>query len=548
MLSIATCPQCAAQLALPDSALPSDYAQCPECNAEFSLADGQQRWLATARLLPPPPEVEPQEAEQPLAEESTSDESLDLPKAEPLSKVASLPKPAEELVTTSTLSGWERRLNSAINGSADDRNDQSPELEEKPLEKAALEESPEFDFHMDPPSEAPATPESVPAEKVSEAKELFHSATPENVEIPEVPVQEPQIALSDVKSAEIKHSESTKEIEPMKSPHRGNSLVRLATVFSMFGLMGLVLGQYGLLWLRGPSADYLGLTKVTPGFLMPSASSQLLAPQITPVEHLAESPPAEQAIEEDTAINELLAEKPPEPLPAEQLSEQPTEPSPLNAVFQDEAVTPTGADLPAEPIEQPVVLLPPTNTSPQEFASLFQAANQSVSSLQQGALTTQSSVQVKNLKGQAYMALCRLAERVDFVMATPQSAEDANLAEQAQSLLRRLADDVTVRADLAYIAGKWWGYERRPSSGIVLVGRINEVRSQGRISLCQLQLEGASSAQAIPVVFAGSSPERGQLLAIMGAIATSADQSFAEHFPDTLQAVVSHLAIDLPGR
>src|SRR5690606_1740507 len=52
MSRVATCPQCAAQLAVPDLATSGSRASCPYCNTEFALA-GAIRELRSLSLVEP---------------------------------------------------------------------------------------------------------------------------------------------------------------------------------------------------------------------------------------------------------------------------------------------------------------------------------------------------------------------------------------------------------------------------------------------------------------------------------------------------------------
>src|SRR5690606_21208274 len=69
MSRVATCPQCAAQLAVPDLATSGSRASCPYCNTEFALA-GAIRELRSLSLVEPQSESDP-EVKIPFSSEAT---------------------------------------------------------------------------------------------------------------------------------------------------------------------------------------------------------------------------------------------------------------------------------------------------------------------------------------------------------------------------------------------------------------------------------------------------------------------------------------------
>ena len=229
-------------------------------------------------------------------------------------------------------------------------------------------------------------------------------------------------------------------------------------------VLGTLLGFYSLLWIKGPQADYLRLSQFLPETLLPAA--------------MIEQPGEEES---------------PPPRPARSLVEEtPSEsgkPSPTTLL--DEQVQPAT-------IEQPLALRRQSvNITAQEFSQLVADARAVLPNLLEGGLSDQDAF---NRKGQAYMALCRLAEKFAFIHQlglSPQAHDQVRLAKQ---LFARATSDSTVLGDLTHIASRWWEYGDRGNQGIFLVGQVGKRQAVGTRWLCQLLLAGDSGVE-IPVLF-----------------------------------------------
>ncbi len=582
MSSIATCPQCAAQLALPEAASESDYAQCPECRAEFSLAEAEHRTLAAAQLivkLPEPepvaePEIHPEPitypeasaadetmilpdpVELPLEHEFVSKETPETPQPVSLDDLTPAASSAETVVADSEeLVGWEERIRSAIDSNAEensmanadiDSNALSPEksLEENPEEpfeaavaglgSTSLEDSPQFDFQMDPPDETPIEHESATPEELTKTAEWFESTSTENVaelEVPptaasSIPALETTIPAAVAQTGNDLASEEEKPVHT-KLRRKTNSLARLSGVFLLFALIGTTLGQYALLWLRGPSADYLGLAQVLPSSALPPPTSQLLAPQISGGEQLAATEPAIET--DDPTAQTQLAESTPE---AE---------SPIADLLKDDAVIPAAAELPIEPKQQSPPLLPATGTTAAEFSALLNEAQQAVPGFLAGEVT---SPETKRTKGQAYMAFCRLAERWDFAGVDSANLDDA----AAKTLFENIAGQSAGRDALAFIGQRWWQHNGRPHQGCVLVGRVvgaNTLGKGGEVTLYELALENSDAEIVVPFFAKDGDIQRGTTIAVVGTIVQDPDRVVPGYSGFLPQAVVARFYFGL---
>ena len=92
MASIATCPGCTAQLAIPEATAADSRVLCPECAVEFSLADTIQLTLPKAMILPP-------NESTPVVAAASSEE---------------VARPADAPAKDAPLASWEARLKKVI--------------------------------------------------------------------------------------------------------------------------------------------------------------------------------------------------------------------------------------------------------------------------------------------------------------------------------------------------------------------------------------------------------------------------------------------------
>jgi len=526
MSSIATCPQCSAQLAVPETASASDQAQCPECRAEFLLAEGDLRYLSLAEIVEPmkatPPEDPPAPTEPELQETSLAEElpKSEMPEAELPQGALSEERRAADTISsasssTSTLSGWEERLRTAIDSTEKEIAGEPEIADPTASEESSLEKSPKFEFEMDPPAESPADSSASATTKLPETKDWFET-TPEQAaseqtaseqtieESRTTAVQTTAVQTTAVQTPAEDARAATKRAAPLRR-RKKNSLLKRATVVVLFGAVGIVLGQYALFWIRGPSADYLHIARFVPRAIFPSTRSPVIAPQISPEERIvSDNGPIEKSEIEEPA-QELLAQTEPAP------SARPP------AVTHDDFVQPATGHLPEAGQSLEVSPLPPTNTTPTDFERLLAGAHDSAPALVEGDLSTQESARVK---GQAYMALCRLAEHFDFVREASLDDDTRSLALSAQSLLRATAGQTAARNDFAWIVSRWWQHQARPNQGVFLVGRIQDIEAMGSRTLCQVAVVHAAELTLIPVLLPDAAYQEGDQIGVVGTIVT----------------------------
>ena len=508
MPSIATCPECAAHFALPETVSVSDRAECPECGAELLVADAHKRRLPVARILEPQIEM-PAEPEP--------DESFPVPEFSPAFRSA------ETISDSGAMSGWEQRLKKAIDSTTSEPIGE-PASEAPESDADSLESAPEFEFHMDPPLESPsqsfsATPAALPDTQEWD-KELPSAATE--------------------KPPPVETATAAKPAPVLRKRRSGKpSLVKRAGVAVVFGLIGLVLGQYALLWLRGPSADFLHMAQIVPRAIMPTPTSQVMAPQI-----VAAGDAPGSASDESPATAAEPSEAPPLESPPPEIAQsnfearEPVPPLGPQPVTRDDEVQPATAEL------LDTRLLPATHTTFAEFTELTASAQAAAPVLVSGDLKTAESA---HAKGHAYMAFCRLAERFDFVNELGLAADAQHQAALAQALFRTTAATAAPQNDFAVIVARWWQHLERPNQGIFLVGRIQDVQTVSTHTLCQVAVVHAAESTLIPVLLDEETYQAGDQIGVVGTVVAEPRTVLRDFPAEVPQVVVAQDSFVVPA-
>jgi len=457
--SLATCPLCAKQLAIPEGTSPNDRAECPECDATFLLSNAFQTSLPTARIL------------------EAIEASPEGPPAEPVS--------VEKNPGVASLASWESRLKNVIEQDAIEQRaikQEATELVDPPSSVDAPQaeqpkvSGPEFEFHIDPP----LAEQSSETEKQPVATEL--AAT----ELAQAEAAELTIGLNTL------HPRRPRRFSPLK----------FAALLLGPGLMGIFLGLYALLWIKGPSGDLLHLAKVLPEAMLPWTAT---SPKI---ENTKETPPPVDV--QDLLVQEKLAE---EPRRVETL--------------HDEAVQMATAEEP-----MPQVL----ETLPDPFGELLAVARVAKVDLIGGDLSSNEAV---SQKGKAYMAFCLLAQNFEAIHLPDLDAPSQAKIASAKELFVSLATNSLALGDVASIASRWWGYESRPNQGIFFAGQIQNTQTLGAQTLCYVALDEPATATVIPVLLGQPPSLDGDRITVVGRIVAEPRNSLQGFTVDVPQVVVA---------
>jgi len=480
MASLATCPQCAKQLAIPEGASSDDRAQCPECDATFLLSNAFQTSLPIARILEPIEASQTAEVPEPPPLETAGNSSYDIPTATSNTNDLDGGQPSSKAPSVASLASWESRLKNAIERDETELKDQNNTVET--LVTKPRFPSPDFEFDLDP----------------SPAEESLETENESSTEA------EPIAAEFAVTAEE---SELTARLNALPAKRsRGFSPLRLAAVLIGPGFVGVVVGLYALLWIKGPSGDLLNLAQYLPEAVLPAmpVSSEFNA--------------SKEATPPTVAEDLLVAKSPPD---EEQLEAEPAD------IHRDEEVRMAVAEQPA-----PQAL----RALPDIFGELLAAARTAMPALIEGDLSTNDAV---SRKGKAYMAVCQLAQQFEAIRLPGLDAKSQAEAASAQELFDSVAANSSALSDLASITSRWWGYESRPNEGIFVVGRIRDTQPMGGRTLCYVMLDEPAAATIIPVLLDQPPGRDGDRVVVVGSIVVEPRNNLPNFIINMPQVVVA---------
>jgi len=456
MAQLATCPECTSQFALPENTTMGDRAECPHCQATFLLSEIVQYTIPTAKILPPESESVPTSG-----------------------KYISGAQEAVPTGSTDTLASWEARLKKAIDADVEEMQSET--------EKA---------FSDDVMSGAGALPDSLEADS--------NMAQDDPDQPPHSPAAE---ATHDLES--ISKSAGS-EPRPRRQKRR---LVPL--VFSVcLGVIGIPLGLYALLWLKGPAGDHLRIAQYLPDRMLPASLRH--NDYVTDEQSEGDSP-----VQEDTRSP---------PNDETEIAESAPNSSQKVEVMRDEQVSQVTAEMESNVRSYPRV-------SNEEFRQALANAEEALPKLLAGELTTQSEIA---RKGQAYMSLCRLAEKFQYVHEVELATPGASLAASANQLFRDLFTNENLQHELSQIAARWWEYDGRPSQGIIFLGKLQRVKPLEEGQLGFFSLAGAAQNAPIPVFLSGSNYQPNSMWGIVGMVLANPEEYLGEDGRELDQAVLAH--------
>ncbi|MEX2171944.1 MAG: hypothetical protein WD851_21670 [Pirellulales bacterium] len=351
MTRVVTCPQCAAQLSVPETMAAGSQASCPYCDARFALNDEAVRALRSVTLVESPAEASAAEV--------------------PFSSQATVPG-LTEMPTLSTL--FERFRDIPRSETNDDSGnaDETQELADTVVSGTSNETHDPFDFDtgelgIERQANIDYQPDAL------EHKDAVIAAS--------APDPAGRAFVADVVSVS----------QAQKRRSRGSgSLVRQLVGVVGGGALGLMLGYFALLWWRGPDGDLLGVADRIPRAILPAAFDEAGDHGELASDEPAPSPEPQSDVERATFESSI-------PSPTESLDV--AEPRPL---------TPEGA----KPlVVNATVQDAPSYTQEQLNAAIALAAT-ARERLVTGALNDAAA---KRTKGESYVQLCQIAETLTFL-------------------------------------------------------------------------------------------------------------------------------------
>jgi hypothetical protein len=309
---------------------------------------------------------------------------------------------------------------------------------------------------------------------------------------------------------------------------RKRSLARTLASASL-GVVGIPLGLYALLWLRGPAGDMVGIAQYLPSFMLPSSfdglynddTQALVADDLKPAEdELAEE--MAETLPEDNAATPLAEAKP-------------------ETILDDPDVEPATATAPSpEDVEYqgPKFKL----IEPAEFDALFAAAQEAAPALAEGDLNSKESVAKK---GQAYMTFAKLAEKFSYINQPGLTLDQSAQAALSQQLIRTTLRKDAVKRDLPQIALRWWQYPERPSTGMLMIGKIERLDTSdaGTVAIASLGIDGV--APTVPILLGNTEHQEGDVIGVVGTIMVNPAEQLGEVDPGLGPLLISQYSFPL---
>lgn len=395
-----------------------------------------------------------------------------------------------------SLSDWEARLKRAMA-------DEDDELGQAATLFPTYEPVPQaVDTHLgSSASHEFAVPESdlVPDSQSDELRDKAESWVPES---PGEYIDEDDLTVKTIGDQTVKNYVSDTEAPGVEivaddAPRKKRKRSVMRTFLSAsLGVVGIPIGLYVLLWLRGPAGDVVNIAQYLPSFMLPSGFN-------------------------DSDIPE-------EPLPAQIAAEQPLPPTEESLTEAEDTAEETTPAVRRDPQVAPASAVVAVYRGPkfdlvdsEEFAELLSTAEVAAPQLGEGDLGSKESV---SHKGQAYMALARLAEKSSFLNQPGLTPEQTAKTLLAKQLFESTMRDKDVARDLPQIALRWWQYAERPSSGVIFVGRIGSIQANEAGEIAYVSLDTEPVAPEIPVLMAEVTHSEGELIGIVGSIMADAQQ------------------------
>jgi hypothetical protein len=324
-------------------------------------------------------------------------------------------------------------------------------------------------------------------------------------------------------------------IPPGRLPRRKKSILRTVATTAVSGIIGLALGYYALLWILGPTGDFLGIAQYLPGATLPAEFQSELATR--PVERISGEP----ANESLPGVNEENGDSG----TAEQASYTTQSDNAQNIA----TYVPEARDEPQSLMDEmnatPLSQADDTSTghvtnapafSADELAVALQAAQEAQPKLVAGSLDDGREVQ--RAKGFGYSILCDLAQKLAFVDKA-QRADYANaLTADVERLFQQTLADEHARGEVARILPKWIASPNRKHGGVFFAGTPLESVEKGSVVECQLDAgAGGSIAVLLPPASAEQLADSSQAVGIVGWIVDSPASHVTGYTGDAPQAI-----------
>lgn len=355
-----------------------------------------------------------------------------------------------------------------------------------------------------------------------------------------------------------------------KKPPRKRSFATTFAMSTVGGLAGLALGYYALLWISGPTSDFLSWADHLPKAMLPESFSKkshvvAAAPVLPPQsENTAATPTNEPAVpanepaktadaatdskssrpEQQASFNAPATDGKPTldkagPAPASETTvNKPAEP----AALETPAAEPLKA---AEPAPEPIQISNTPSFTEKELVAAITAGRDAAPNLINGKLT--DGPEVGRKKGASYAILADLAQKVTFV--DPTATNVALLRKDADQLFGETLTTPHAREEVAQIVPRWLASPRRQHGGVFFAGNVVGQEINGSYSICSVDL---GNGQSLPVIMPAALGERLKTfagpVAVVGWIIEKPAENIKGFKGDAPHAVFAGRVLALPAQ
>jgi hypothetical protein len=545
---ITICPRCTSHLALSGDVTPAAQVQCPICEVEFSLATVVPRELPQARLVD---HADHADAEVEVEPDDLADQSTES---------------AQERLSAllRSTAQWRPAAPSEEESAVDDDRalDEEPPRAIAATAKPAAADLKLGDSRLDQLlsdliKEQPASP--------PESRFASHLAEAESLAVEFEPTQSPDFYADLDEVEETTQPESSRAAEPAPVPvfageaaaddlpsdlrtaprrKRKPKLVRMLVGVVAGGMIGVGLGAYGLLWLRGPQGDFLGIARYLPPSMLPASVKQIAGDDAAANDSRDSEPPTSESTLAATPLPQPRFDSAVAPASVEEPVAEPGDPSaPDRLALAPEPSAPTLAPPPTEsssPTTSTTIVARLRGVHLHPLAELHEArdsANAALNEFLAGDLAQQQSW---STMGPAYIALAAFAEQFTLVEDVADQQDQLLEAQTAaKDVFRKLIGNAPRRADLATVAARWLQHDRRQNQGVILVGKVRNASPQGDLVEYTVDVPLGDSAVASRVLSSEASFNPGDDIAVVGAILPQPREQFAGYAGEASQVILA---------
>ncbi len=586
MARVASCPQCEHDLFVPEGTDTGAWATCPVCRAFFEIKDVKSRDVPAMLLVDSDMEAANRQTAPTLADLSslatwTSEPHTDVPSEvvnqDPPSDSTS---PAEDVpsykpagretheAAAERIDQWFRSAKTAADfppveiATADQGGSERIDSADRAAADAAIGLGDpkagmagfNSDLELEQPTELP--PSAAPWDDSQHMERLLaglqdqpidtfhatgHDATPPDYDDRSEPAstwspEEPLTMTS--RSGESR---------------RKRSLVRTMLVTVFGGVVGLALGYYALLWIRGPEIDFLDLAKYLPKSALPASfnSATTRSPEASSsnaVENLAnlDAEPAAKTPdarpEKQAAFNQPVA--PPKDTD-DAIEHKPSPPAKDVAATHEPAVleAPTAKALTGDASRETVHIANAPSFTTAELVAALQAARQAQPGLVNGNFSDGNDV--KSTKGKSYMVLADLAQKATFAEQVAASPGIANTIQEIDAFFRQTLSNRHTAEELVQIVPMWIASPHRKSGGIFFAGSVSHIDVRGSMVEYRVELNGGPALIVLAPSTGGSISGPQRPVGVVGWIVDHPAEKIKGYTGEAPQAVFAKRLLSL---